>query len=473
MEITSGILNEILYEFMILSALLLVGVFLRAKIKLFQNLFLPASVIAGFIGLLISPMVLGGASPIPETMMTGFNAYPGILIVPIIAAAPLGMQFPKKKEFVESVGPHMIVSASAIFFQFAACAAAGAVCLMMVPSLYPTFGLEAFAGFWGGHSTAGLLANRLTELGQGAIAADAQGVGITMATFGILSGVIFGTVMINIGARKKYTAVLTKPGDIPFEIKRGYVNDVNKQQSIGRAAILAESSDVVAFHYALILAVTAIAYLIYNPIKANNVPFLADLSVWLWALLIMLIVWYVMVKAGLDWLVDRKIVNHCTSTLMEFAVVSAIMSLPIQTVMNYIVPILFVTVITIIATVAITVWPIGVRFLPSPWLERGVASFGQCCGVFMTGALLLRIADPDNETPCLSSYSFSFALASLVGWPYFAFAPAFTLKYGLWAFAGLSLVLTIAVLLIAKMIGWYYGGPRTFDPAPREISIKS
>lgn len=62
----------------IIGGLLLLGTFLRAKVKLFQKLFLPASVIGGFIGLLLGPMVLGDYAilRVPETYINDWSLLP-------------------------------------------------------------------------------------------------------------------------------------------------------------------------------------------------------------------------------------------------------------------------------------------------------------------------------------------------------------------------------------------------------------
>ena len=90
---TSQLLTELLQSLSLLSVLLLIGTFLRAKVKLFQKLYLPASVIGGFIGLLISPEILGKFSnfAISEDYIKTYSLLPGILSIPIFAAIPLGM----------------------------------------------------------------------------------------------------------------------------------------------------------------------------------------------------------------------------------------------------------------------------------------------------------------------------------------------------------------------------------------------
>lgn len=54
-------MQQIFYVLCYLSFLLILGVFIKSKIKVFQDLFIPASVIGGFIGLILGPEVLGRA----------------------------------------------------------------------------------------------------------------------------------------------------------------------------------------------------------------------------------------------------------------------------------------------------------------------------------------------------------------------------------------------------------------------------
>src|SRR5699024_3299262 len=75
----------LLTDIAIISALLLVGTAIRAKVKWVQSLFLPASMIAGFIGLALGP---SGVNILPFSSQ--FAAYPGLLIAFIFGAVPIG-----------------------------------------------------------------------------------------------------------------------------------------------------------------------------------------------------------------------------------------------------------------------------------------------------------------------------------------------------------------------------------------------
>ena len=86
---TGKVLADMLYALGVLSMFLLLGVYIRAKVPLFQKTFIPASVIGGFILLILGPIGLGWL-PIPKEWLKLYALIPGILIVPVVASVPLG-----------------------------------------------------------------------------------------------------------------------------------------------------------------------------------------------------------------------------------------------------------------------------------------------------------------------------------------------------------------------------------------------
>ena len=54
---TNAMLTDLLQSLGLLGIFLLIGVFLRAKFKIFQKTFIPASVIGGFLLLILGPSV--------------------------------------------------------------------------------------------------------------------------------------------------------------------------------------------------------------------------------------------------------------------------------------------------------------------------------------------------------------------------------------------------------------------------------
>lgn len=89
---TNAMLTDLLQSLGLLGIFLLIGVFLRAKFKIFQKTFIPASVIGGFLLLILGPQC-ANVLPVPSTWFDTYSLLPGILIVPVVAAVPLGLKF--------------------------------------------------------------------------------------------------------------------------------------------------------------------------------------------------------------------------------------------------------------------------------------------------------------------------------------------------------------------------------------------
>src|SRR5699024_1903945 len=75
--VPSSTLNTLLFYTACLGILLLVGIIVRIKFKVFKRFVIPASLIAGFIGLILGPDVLGF---LPVEMVQTWAGYSGILI---------------------------------------------------------------------------------------------------------------------------------------------------------------------------------------------------------------------------------------------------------------------------------------------------------------------------------------------------------------------------------------------------------
>ena len=82
---------DIVLAFSALCILLVVGKILRVTIRLFQKLYLPASVIGGLLGLALV-QTIGGF--LPEATTAGWTRLPGFLINIVFAALFLGVFIP-------------------------------------------------------------------------------------------------------------------------------------------------------------------------------------------------------------------------------------------------------------------------------------------------------------------------------------------------------------------------------------------
>src|SRR5690625_7402671 len=105
-DIITAFLRAVFFTFIVISIFLLMGTFLRAKVKMLQKLFLPASVIGGFIGLLLGPIVLKEYAiiPLPEDWIVIASLLPCLLIVAVLSAVALVINFGAWKEEGDNMG---------------------------------------------------------------------------------------------------------------------------------------------------------------------------------------------------------------------------------------------------------------------------------------------------------------------------------------------------------------------------------
>ena len=82
--------EAILKDFAWASMLLLIGLFLRSRVKVFQKLFIPVAVIAGLVGLVLGSEILGKFCPVyihwSDNVSSFANPLLAILFVAMAAA---------------------------------------------------------------------------------------------------------------------------------------------------------------------------------------------------------------------------------------------------------------------------------------------------------------------------------------------------------------------------------------------------
>lgn len=414
------IVQEMLIGTAVVGAFLLLGAFLRAKVPVFRRWLLPASVIGGTIGLLLGPGIWGSGAPLPfpDDWISFWEALPVVLIVPVFSAAPLGMGMDpsKKRRRIRDMAP-IVLLMTGIFalggsIQYILGYGLNLAMTAISPEsgLYRTFGYELPQGFAGGHGTATAIGSILQDFGL-PWWQTSQGVSLTLATIGLIGGMLIGIFFINRAARRGETQLLGNSHAIDKDTLQGYSKDIDKQGSLGRQTTANSSIETITVHLTILLIASALAYLLSARMRVW-VP-AVYLPVWFYALLIMYVLNFILLKLKLHWLIDTKVKARITGTFSDFAITAAIMTLPIKAVSAYIVPILLMALLGFVGTYFVT-FPLYRRTFKGDYaFERAIMSWGVNTGVMITGMTLLKITDPEYESPVLSDFSIGFALMSL------------------------------------------------------------
>jgi ESS family glutamate:Na+ symporter len=439
-------------------------VFLRAKLRLFQKILLPASLIGGLIGLILGPFVLGKFLPfeiIPEEVRASWYSYAGVLINIIFAGLLLGIRLPSLKEIGTKAGPQ--ISFGLIMGGMGDYMIGSILTLLVLIPLFhvdPTFATFIEIGFSGGHGTAGGMQDTFINGVPGTGWKFPAGADLTMtaATIGILSAIILGVFFINIAARRGYCQLVQKPEELPKEERTGIVPK-GREKSIAKGTVSSASIEPMAFIMILIGFSILIGWLIVRGIRAIH-PCLGGVPLFPFCMIGGIIVQWLMTKLGIDHLIDRASVERIMGLALDFLVVSAVASIKIPVVITYAAPFL-ILMAAAIAYNAFLTWYLGPRMLPDAWFERGIVEYGMESGVTATGLLLLRVIDPDYRTPAAEAFAFKQIVYEpfLGGGLFTAIAPIIVITLGLNWLLGIA-VGTIAICLVATWaFGWFHRHP--------------
>lgn len=379
---------DLFLDFALASILILAGQFLRSKLTIFQRFFMPSSMIAGFLGLILGPNVL---NVLPFSGSIG--SYAGILIILIFTIVGVnGFEFSKGsgKEEAKRIVGFQLYRLVSFFAQFAIPILLTVFVFKKIwPNLNEGFGMLLASGFYGGHGTAAAVGNTFAELGW----ADANDLAITFATIGILTGVFVGLALIKTATKKGQTGYIKDFKYIDGDLKTGLVSKENRQ-SIGEETISPVSLDTLCFHLSVIMAIAGVSYMLNKWIGNNIVSGIPDFTI---AYIIALVFFLIFRKSKIYDYIDTGINDKISGTSTDYLVFFGIASIKLDVVAKYAGPLALMSLIGI-AIVVLIVYPLGRGYNKDSWFERAIFVFGYSTGVFAIGFVLLRIVDPDNKS---------------------------------------------------------------------------
>ena len=418
--------------FCALSALLVIGNFLRIRLPFLQRLYLPSSVIGGILGLTIFS-IFGDRLPPEIRVATG--ECPGFLINVIFATIFLGASVPKFKQVLAFALPQLTLGQIIAWGQYVVGLGLAGFLFAHWFGVPPAFGNLLEIGFEGGHGTAGGMAEAFKAYGW----EDGIALGFTVATIGMIVGIVLGMAMIQWAHRKGVVKEVKSFKDRCRNERLG-IHLRRRRPSAGLQTTFADSIDSLAWHLAIVGVAMLIGYGLNSFIPVKGFP-----------LFPMCMIGGVIISLGAKWakvdlLVDRVQMERISGAALDFLVVSAVATIRLDVVAANWQPL-------VILVLAGTAWSVGCVFFIAPkifrtaWFERAIAEFGQATGVTATGLMLLRTVDPENKTPAAMSFGYK----QLLHEPF--------MGGGLWTALALTLVyeigwLKVFLISLAFVVFW-------------------
>ena len=439
----------IVMSFCGLCLLLVAGKILRSLIPLFQKLYLPASVIGGIVGLVLINTIGPHVSP---NWFAGWTALPGFLINVVFASLFLGAPTPKLRGIWNITAPQLCFGQIIAWGQYAVGLGLTGLVLMPLFGVPIQFGNLLEIGFEGGHGTVAGLSATFDHFNW----SRGRDLGYTMATAGMVLGIVIGMALINLAVRRGWVKNVRLFSEQKAYERRG-IYPRHAQPPAGKQTVFSDSIDSLAFHVAVLGIAVLIGYglkellFLLNQVSPEGVQKLKVLESFpLFPLCLIggLILQKLLVTVRLDVIVDHGQIQRLGGAALDFLVVAAVASIQLDFVAACWLPLTLLII-------AGTLWNIfcvlflAPRIFPDAWFERAIAEFGQSMGVTATGLLLLRTADPESKTVAASAFGYK----QLFHEPF--------MGGGIWTSMALPLVLTQGNLLVwlisaGMMVFWIF-----------------
>jgi ESS family glutamate:Na+ symporter len=429
------------------SVLILLGQFLRVKVKFFQNFFMPAGLIAGLIGLALGP---SGAGIL--VLSSKASSYAGLLIIfSFVAMGLKGFEvggFGKMKENMTRLGGFLCFreigymlqyTIPVVFFIY--------VTPMIWPDLPKEFGFLLGAGWAGGPGTAAAVATTFQQYGWN----DAMDLALTIATAGMLFGIFGGIILIKWATRRGITNYIEDAKDLPDEMKTGLIPE-GERPVLGEETISTISLDTLSFHIALMCIPAGFGYLLAQKIGSFYNFSLPTFTV---CFLISVLFAFGINKAGVRKYVDERILSSISGFAIDYLTFFGIASIKIAVVVKYASPLIFIIVVGAFFITSTLLW-LAPKLNRRDWFERAMFVFGFLTGVYATAFILMRIVDPKMKSKTLEDTAICAPLTSPTDILVVTFGPILLANGQYWAFLGPAFLYLIGFSILAYTMGWWF-----------------
>ncbi len=440
---------------LLVSVLLLVGQLLRRRFSIFDRIYVPASVIAGTLGLVL--VQLASRHWLPGTV-TGFVAqaagslrdWPATMIAIVFAAMLLQRS---TRTLRLGLRPTLCEGVMVWIIALGQTAIGLLLTWLVVQPFYEVpnaFGMLVETGMAGGHGTAAAM-GQVFMTPEIAFPAGLD-LGLLMATAGLVYGTISGIVWINVavraglakprselapaqmqangsdseGVEQEQEAAPDEPTASPglrepmrpllprvlrqcVWILAAYLVGLGVQAVVGAAAARLDAVSAQPQ-----IAAAGDAGQSATPVleKLRWVSLVGSFPLFIYTLFGGLLIGQLLILAGRGAWLDGTASGWISGVAMDLLVVAALATLNLDAVVAYLWPIALLFTGGAIWS-AICLFVFSPRILPrSHWFELGLINYGMSTGTTATGFVLLRLVDPQLQTDAAKLYALAAPLSA-------------------------------------------------------------
>jgi len=408
---------QFLIDLGILGGALLIATWIRSKVKFFRRFLIPNSLTAGF---LLFPLYNWVFPHLGMDTMSLENIVYHFLSISFISMT-LRVSREKRRSSRD-----VLATSTAVLSQYAIQCFLGTVITIILirtflPSLFPGFGLFATLGFSLGPGQAFAIGSGWESMGFEGLGS----VGLTFGALGFIWASFGGVFLVNYGIRKGWVARHEKARINVSRVRQGAPH-LEEPASASKIAdiISPEAIDPLTFSSVLVLATYLLAYLELSALSwiLGLLGISAGLITNLWAIMFIfcgitaMCVRSILLSLRLGFVIDNQRLTRISGFCVDFMVASSIAAISAAVVAKFWIPILIVGILTGLATTFSHIW-LSSRVFQSHVFQRAILVYGAATGTLPSGLALLRIVDPEFETPASRDFMYSAGITFLAASP--------------------------------------------------------
>lgn len=417
--------------FCALSLLLICGKLLRSTIPLFQRLYLPSSVIGGLLGLVLISCF---GSHIPVEWVDVMKKVPGFLINVIFATLFLGVVTPSLGKIVKIALPQLCLGQILAWGQYVVGLGLAGFLLCYLFDVPAMFGNLLEIGFQGGHGTVGGMTESFIAYNW----EEGVALGLTVATVGMIIGIVIGMVLVNWALRKGHVKEVRTFEERDKMERIGVYHDKENRPAAGFQTVFSDSIDSLAFHLALVGVSVLVGFGMLKGLQWAEVRCFPEATTRIFTgfplfplcMIGGVLLQLIAMKTKTDRFIDHHQMQRISGASLDYLVVAAVATIQLKVVAANWQPLLILIVAGTVFCVAVILF-LAPKLFREAWFERAIADFGQATGVTATGLMLLRTVDPESKTVAAASFGYKQLLHEPV------------MGGGLWTALALTLVFTL------------------------------
>ncbi len=422
---------------LIIGFLLIFGRRLKFAIQL-ERFGLPIAVICGIVGILIGPYGVFNFLTKETTSIWEESLTPLLSIV--FATLMLGRSIPDLKGLIKPIGNQFLLALALGFGQFFV---GGLVVKYLLPesiNVNPLMGCLIEVGFEGGHGAAAIIGNSFNKLGF----PEGLDLGLAMATIGLLSSSLIGSLFILLGRIFKIT---NQTEFIENRENKDFKFNINIFADLRILLVNVGFAGLAIFIGILLLKTIRLSSTFFGDFSKEVIN---SLPVFPLILIGSLLIRYVLEKTEKTAFISQILQREMGILSTDLLIFSAMASLNLSTVMNNLSTILLLTIFGLLWNILCIAF-FSYFVFDNFWFEKGLVEFGNSTGVVASGLLLLRLADPNNLSKTLPIFTSKqlFAQLLLSGGFFTVLSPFLLSRIGLTYWTELCGALSLLVVIIA------------------------